>query len=94
MTGDRRLSNLSVVDAEAGPNLIRADLVSEDNLRTMDTSREVIILASASDRGLQTMGEYIDSVAEDIRIQTKTLDLRNGTSVPISHRRATQPTMT
>ena len=47
---------LAILDSGAGPNLIRADHLSEDALRGIDTSREVVTLASASGHSLDVLG--------------------------------------
>ena len=46
----------SVLDTGAGPNLIRAYQLDRDTLSSLDTSRELVNLASASNHRLGTLG--------------------------------------
>ena len=110
---------LCVLDTGAGPNLIRADLLPDDTLKKLDTSRAVVNLSSASGHGLDVLGitrlsvrvgsqvtshdfvvsrqlstdvllgcHFIDSAVEDIHVQLRSVELRNGESVPIVRRRS------
>ena len=46
----------SVLDTGAGPKLIRADQLESDTLSSLETSRELINLASASNHRFETLG--------------------------------------
>ena len=55
---------LCVFDTGAGPNLIRADLLPDETLHQLDTSRKVVILRSASTHQLSVLG--ITSLTVDV----------------------------
>ena len=110
---------LCVLDTGTGPNLIRADLLPNDTLKKLDTSRAVVNLSSASGHGLDVLGitrlsvrvgskvtsedfvvsrqlstdvllgcHFIDSAIEDIHVQLRSVEPRNGEAVPIVRRRS------
>eukprot|EP00171_Calliarthron_tuberculosum_P023407 IDg23407t1 len=47
---------LTIIDTGAGPNLIRADLLPPPVLKTIDTKREIVNLASASNHRIDVLG--------------------------------------
>lgn len=53
---------LTVLDSGAGPNLIRAALLSPETISSLDTKREVVNLASASNHRLDVLGIVILTV--------------------------------
>ena len=55
---DRRplVRYLTVLDTGAGPNLIRADMLPDHGIRTLDKKRKIVNLASASNHRLEKEG--------------------------------------
>ena len=49
-------SYLTVLDTGAGPNLIRSDCLDTEALATVDTSPDIVNLASATKHRLDTLG--------------------------------------
>lgn len=47
---------VSVIDTGAGPNLVKAELVPAQVLQSLDSNRQVVNLASASNHRLETLG--------------------------------------
>ena len=47
---------ITVLDTGTGPNLIRADLLPEHVIRTLDKDRKIVNLVSASNHRIETMG--------------------------------------
>ena len=69
-TQDSQVKMLTVFDTGAGPNLIRAALLPDEVLNTIDTRRKVVSLCSASNHKLDVLGVVTLTVTiADLRVR-------------------------